>query len=235
MWGQKWGALVGGISQPGSTLGPWLLVLGCLLGIAAVITLRSARKTGLLVSALILLIPLGALANFPHPRFLDGPIAHGYQVSDDLKELVPRVGEVSSGTLIPSFAIGTPVTILSSTTVVAPSFSDLQCVVTAVSVFRSGGTSNILFWQIAMRIGGTTTLEPGQIGLPGNPLPFDVVWLPDVYYSATSVAKFIIPAGQSASFGAKISNMGATISSASVSVRNVYNCTITPPPWPSGP
>src|SRR5689334_23324080 len=85
MWGHKWGVLV----QHVPAFGPWLiLVLGCVLGIVAVVALRSARKTAFFVSSLVLLIPLVALADFPHPKFLDVPIAHGYQVSDDLKALV---------------------------------------------------------------------------------------------------------------------------------------------------
>jgi len=127
MWGQKWGALVWGSTQAVPALTPWMiLVLGCLLGIAAVVALRNARKTALFVSALILLVPLAALADFPHPKFTDGTIAHGYEVSDDLKALVPRVGEVTSGGILPSFNSLATATFLSSSPVLAPTFSDLQ-------------------------------------------------------------------------------------------------------------
>jgi len=211
------------------------LVLGCLLGISAVVALRSAKKTALFVSSLILLIPLVALADFPHPKFLDVPITHGYQVSDDLKALVPRVGEINPGAIIPTLSSAGTASAFSTSTVVAPAFSDLQCIVTAHAVFRGGGTSNNLLWQIAMRIGTTVTLEPGQVGLPGNPLPLGTVWTPDVYYDATSVEKFTIPAGQTAAFGAKITNLGGTIFSGTLSVKEVYECTITPPTWTSGP
>ena len=232
MWDHKWSALV----QHVPAFGPWLvLLLGCLLGIVAVVALRSARKTAFFVSTLILLIPLAALADFPHPKFLDGPIAHGYQVSDDLKAVVPRAGEITAGVSMPSLSGLGNVSVFSTSTVTAPAFSALQCIVTAQPVLRAGGPGNKLFWQIAMRIGTTVTLEPGQISLPGNPLPLSIEWSPDFFYSATSVEKFIIPAGQTAAFGAKVFNGGNNILFPVFSVKEVYSCSITPPPWTSGP
>jgi hypothetical protein len=231
MSGHKWGTFVWEAIQPVPSLGPWLiLVLGCLLGIVAVIALRSAKKTALVVSGLILLIPLGALADFPHPSFPDGPIAHGNQVSDDLKALVPSVAKVTAGTSLSSFPSAGTTQFFSTSTVTAPTFSALQCVVTAQTVFRCGNPGRNVLWQIAMRIGTAVTLEPGSIGLPGNPVSQAVIWSPDVFYTATSVEKFTIPAGQTATFGAKYTNVGADISSPSFTVKAVYNCTITPPP-----
>jgi hypothetical protein len=237
MWGQKWGELVWGNTQVLPAFGPWMvLVLGCLLGVTGVLALRSPKKTALFVSALILLVPLGALANFPHAKFADGTIAHGYEVSDDLKELVPRIGAVATTTALPvNFALGTSANIFGSSPVVAPSFSDLQCTVTANLVFRAGPSDTSVYWRLAMNIGGAVTLEPTPLDLIGNPLPFAKTLAPDTYYRATSAATFTIPAGQSASFGAQLTNTGASITTPAASAMGVYHCTITPPPWTSGP
>jgi hypothetical protein len=216
-----------------------VLVLGCLLGVVGVLALRSPRKAGLFISALILLVPLGALADFPHPKFADGTIAHGYEVSDDLKELVPHVGTFSAACCNGALpGVGGTQSFFSSSTVTAPSFSALQCIVKANLVFKGGSTNNILFWLIAMNIGGTATLEPAPAldNLPGNPLPFAVNSAADIYSYGTSSATFTIPAGQSASFGAKLTNVSPnSISNPAAAERVVYNCTITPPAWTSGP
>ncbi|MEI9937104.1 MAG: IPTL-CTERM sorting domain-containing protein [Pseudomonadota bacterium] len=74
-------------------VGPWgVLLLGCLLGIFAVLYLRSARKVGLGVSLLMPLIPISAFAGLPF-TFANGTVADALQVNANLNSLTPVVGK----------------------------------------------------------------------------------------------------------------------------------------------
>lgn len=221
MWGQKWGQMSWNAVSSVPALGGWaILLLGCLLGIVAVLCLRSARKVGLMVSLLMLLIPLSALAGVPF-IFVSGTVADAAQVNQNFAAVIPIVGS-SQGT--GSVASGGSLNIFPpSASFVAP--RNLTCLVTISPYDVFGGSGGIAWWQPAMKLGTTITIAPsnapGPISLVEMPGPIGL----DHNYTGTDTRVFSVPAGSSVSFGAHIdyaSNRHQT------TVNAVYSCTIPP-------
>ncbi|HYP99057.1 MAG TPA: hypothetical protein VER96_10300 [Polyangiaceae bacterium] len=206
-------------------IGPWgALLLGCLLGIGAFLYLRNARKIGVLVSGLVLLIPISALASVPF-IFASGTVADAHQLNADFKAVLPYIGKSSTtGSAAsgggPSFFV-----FPATASLVAPTYSDLRCVVTVQPYFYSGSTNHQIGWRNAVKIGATTTIGSAPnlslVRMPVNGI------LGDQYYSGTFTDVFTVPAGASASFGARFDPILApTVWFYTVST--VYSCSIVP-------
>jgi len=200
------------------------LLLGCLLGIGSVLYLRSARKIGLMVSGLVLLIPLSALASVPY-IFGSGTVADALQLNANFAAVIPLIGKSNASG---SAAAGTGATFFAfppSASFVAPPKSDLRCVVTIQPYFYSGSSNHQIAWRTAMKIGATTSL--------GTAPNLSLVRMPvngsfgDANYSGTFTEVFTVPAGSAVSFGARFTPIVApTIWMYDVSA--VYNCSLLP-------
>jgi hypothetical protein len=223
MWGQKWGQMIWGSGAGVPAIGVWgVLFLGCFLGIAAVLLLRSARKTALGLLLLVLLVPLSALASVPF-IFTNGTVADASQVNQDFAAVLPIVGRTSTLATIPS----SPTYVFpSSPSFVAP--RNLTCIVTIEPYVVTGSPNSMITWITAMKVGSTQSTGP----TPG-PAQLSLVHMPvgdnegDNNYTSTFTEVFSVSSGSSVSFGAQFFNLaGESIVTAYVNV--VYSCT-TPP------
>jgi len=195
MWAQMVGSSA---AKAVSAIGPWgAVLLGCLLGIAAILYLRNARKIGLLVSGLVLLVPLSALAGVPY-IFTPGTVADATQLNENFKAVIPLIGKSSATGSGPTS--GTFFVFPTSASFTAP--RDLRCVVTIQPYFYSGSSNHQIAWRSAMQIGATTTLgstpNMSMMRMPVNSIPFG-----DSNYSGTFTDVFTVPSGASVSFGAR--------------------------------
>lgn len=224
MWGQNWGQMIWGTAAKAvPAIGPWgALLLGCILGIGAVLYLKSARKIGLMVSILVLLVPLTALAGVPF-IFVNGTIADAAQINANFAAVIPLIGKSSASGSGASGSVGSFFAFPASASFVAP--RDLRCVVTVEPYFYSGSSNHQVAWRTAMKIGTTTSLGSApnlsMVRMPVNGS------LGDSNYTGTYTDVFTVPAGSSVSFGASFSVILApTIWLYDVSA--VYSCTPTP-------
>jgi hypothetical protein len=222
MWGQNWGKMVWGSATPAvPAIGLWgALVLGCLLGMMAVLLLRSARKTGLVVSLLVFLVPLSALASVPFV-FVNGTIANATQVNADVAAAIPLTGKSTANV---SLANSTPTFVFpSSPAFVAP--RDLTCIVTFEPFVDMGSGTNTIFWSTAIQVGSTQStgpsVGPGLLSL--SPIP--PTGTSDHNYTSTYTEVFSVTSGSSVSFGAQFIDNGQIMQGV---VNAVYSCT-TPP------
>lgn len=225
MWGNSnWGQMIWGGSFAVPALGPGsLLVLGCALGIIAVLCLRSARKVGLLMTLLVLLVPLAALASVPF-IFANGTIADANQINQNFAAVIPLLGKSSVSTGI----TGTAQTFVfpASAAFVAP--RDLRCVVTfQPSAAAPGG--QIIQWKPATKVGTTSTAIS-----PAGPVIWSMVEMPlaagfDHNYSGTYTEVVQVSSGSSISFGAQFSLFSGTSTTIyQPTISTVYQCTPTP-------
>ncbi len=175
-------------------------LLGCVFGIVAVLSLRSARKVGLLMTLLVLLVPITALAGVPF-IFANGTIADASQVNQNFAAVIPLVGRTKTAT---SFTIaGGGFVFPSSPTFVAP--RDLRCVVTVAPYVVTNSTNAQIAWSPAIKIGAASSVGPGA-----GPGPLSLVQMPvggfpsDLNYSGTFTEVFSVTNGSSISFGAHL-------------------------------
>jgi hypothetical protein len=222
MWGQKWGQMVWGTAASAvPAVGLWgILLLGCLLGIFAVLYLRNARKVGLAVSLLVLLVPLSALASVPF-IFANGAVADATQINANFAAVIPLIGRsIASSTNTGTSSV---FTFPAAASFVAP--RDLTCVVTFQPYIATDPTNARILWAPALKVGSTQT----ALGIPLVP---SVTFMPfeagpgDRYYSATWTDVVSVSAGSAVSFGARFQSIDNIFYQ--WTVTSVYRCTPTP-------
>lgn len=222
MWGQKWNEMIWNNLSSVPALGGWgALLLGCLLGIVAVVCLRSARKVGLAVTLLMLLVPLSALAGLPF-TFTPGTVADAAQVNANFAAVIPIVGKshASGGSTTSGELLVFP-----SASFVAP--RDLTCAVTFIP-YMNTVPNFVVTWRPAMKIGTTVTVAP-------TPGPFDLslVRMPatgafETNYSSADAHVFSVPAGSAVAFGARFFPSAGSTTLYQVDINAVYSCTLKP-------
>jgi hypothetical protein len=218
MWGQKWGEMIWNRASAVPAIGLWgALVLGCVIGMVAVVLLRSARKTGLLVSLLVLLLPLTAVATVPFV-FTRGTIADASQVNTDFAAVIPVRGRTTTSTSIN----GTAATYVFPTSSFTPQY-DMNCIVT-VQPFVAASSGSVISWNTAIKVGSTPSTGPS----PGPGL-FTMTAIPSIgpeqNYVSTFTEMFSVTHGTSVSFGAQFTGSGGIYQP---EVNVVYDCTILP-------
>lgn len=204
MWGQSWGQLIwgNGVGKPfaAPAVGLWgVLLFGFLLGVVAVVLLRSGRRTGLGLFLLLLLIPISAVAGVPNV-FTNGTVADANQVNANFAAVIPVVGKSLAAAPI----TGTALTqVFPSPAFVAP--RDLKCIVTVEPWADAGAGNAHIFWRIGMKIGTSVTFggpNTGSASLRLTEMGAQPGDLSDTYSNAPFTDVFSVPSGSSVSFGA---------------------------------
>lgn len=204
-----------------STGGVWMvLIMGGLLAAAAVLYLRRARKVGLLVSLLLLLVPISALAGVPF-IFPAGTIADATKLNKNFAAVIPIIGKSTAAG--PLFNMGVLTVFPASPSFFAP--RNLTCVV-MVQPYVVGGGGVLAAWAPAIKLGTTVTVAP-----PPGPAELSLVQMPvsfglDRNYSGNTTEVFSVPAGSSVSFGARLNFLDSSVHN--TNVTTVYSCTIPP-------
>lgn len=205
-------------------LGPWTtLLLGCVLGIVAVLALRKARRVGLLLTLSVLVAPLTALAGVPF-IFPPGSIPHAHQLNENFAALIPLVGKYNVGAALPTH--GSSFVFPTSPAFVAP--RDLNCVVTVEPYVVIDIPGAVVAWSTAIKIGATQSIGP-QVGPAPLVLEQQSSFAPDTNYFGTYTEVFRVTRGSSVSFGAQflpLSTGPLTFFQPNVNV--VYTCTPVP-------
>jgi hypothetical protein len=223
MWGQNWGQMIWGqlAAVPAVDFGGALL-LGALLGVVAVRSLRGARPRTIatVLLGLALLVPLSARA-VTLITFTNGTVADANQVNANFAALAPLDGFYQSNST-GTGAIGSQTDIL-ATSFVAP--RSMTCTVYAESTIFAGSPSSMT---------GFAEVEPimsqnGTISFAAAPPRSTEV--PAVYkfevtpqWGATQTRPFSITSGATVSFGCRAYAFGNFNTATQMTCTVVYSC-----------